>query len=462
MALWNNLTLWKRLESVFRRRKAARWGGTRSRHRTLALEGLEHRLCPSPVLLVADGNGNQVLAYDANTGAFRGVFVAPGDGGLDAPDLGIIGGPDGNVYVDSYGSGPNPVNSVMRYDGTTGALFPSAGRTGANFVTPNDGGLQGTEGLAFGGDGLLYVANDTTQPEYGGVPGDILRFDGTTGDFVGVFVPSGSGGLSYANDLHFGPDGNLYVNNADGAGKNSGRILRYDAATGEPLPSAGRDGANFITPNDGGLAWANGFTFGPDGMLYVANDFIVNGRSNILRFDGTTGDFVDVFVSGGLGFVDGIVWGPDGNLYVTNNRGRQASVNRYDPAGNLIDVFIAPNDGGLQFSAGLLFWDLPDASAPPGRPNALIVWGDSHSSATQGVLASPVASDALLYALPGPMPVREALPLGSRPVTETRDSVFSVHYGASGSTSLAFAELDPLASTLPDRVATTATFHKSV
>ncbi len=97
-------------------------------------------------------------------------------------------------------------------------------------------------------------------------------------------------------------------------------------------------------------------------MLYVANDFTPNGPSNILRFDGSTGNFVDVFVSGGLGFVDGIIWGPDGNLYVTSNTSTQASVNRYDPSGKLIDVFIAPGAGGLQFSAGLLFWDLPGAS----------------------------------------------------------------------------------------------------
>src|SRR5438445_10569322 len=98
----------------------------------------------------------------------------------------------------------------MRYDSTTGAPLPSTGRAGANFVTPNDGGLQGTEGLAFGADGLLYVANDTTQPAYGGVPGNILRFNGTTGDFVDVFVPSGRGRLSYPNDLPHRHDGDQH------------------------------------------------------------------------------------------------------------------------------------------------------------------------------------------------------------------------------------------------------------
>src|SRR5438045_863836 len=106
------MSLWKRLESMFRYRAAAGRDGKRRRSRALHMEGLENRLCPSPVLLVADANGNQILAYDALTGAFRSVYVAPGSGGLDSPDLGIIAGPDGNVYVNSYGSGDNPVNSV--------------------------------------------------------------------------------------------------------------------------------------------------------------------------------------------------------------------------------------------------------------------------------------------------------------------------------------------------------------
>jgi hypothetical protein len=228
---------------------------------------------------------------------------------------------------------------------------------------------------------------------YGGVPGNILRFDGSTGDFVGVFVASGTGGLSYANDLYFGPDGNLYVDNSGGAGKDHGKILRYDAATGNPLPSTGRDGANFITPNDGGLVWANGFAFGPDGMLYVANDFTPNGPSNILRFDGTTGNFLSVLVSSGLGFVDGLVWGPVGNLYVTSNTSKQASVNRYDFSGTLINTFIAPNAGGLQFAAGLLFWDLPDAIAPPGGSASVSIVQHSARDNLQESVASVATPD---------------------------------------------------------------------
>ncbi len=38
--------------------------------------------------------------------------------------------------------------------------------------------------------------------------------------------------------------------------------------------------------------------------------------SDIKRYDGTTGAFIDTFASVGLGFAGDLVFGPDGNLYV--------------------------------------------------------------------------------------------------------------------------------------------------
>src|SRR2546425_192547 len=42
----------------------------------------------------------------------------------------------------------------------------------------------------------------------------ILRYDGTTGNFVSAFVSSGSGGLSRPQGITYGPDGNLYVSSS--------------------------------------------------------------------------------------------------------------------------------------------------------------------------------------------------------------------------------------------------------
>src|SRR5262249_52284754 len=156
-------------------------------------------------------------------------------------------------------------NTILRYDGA-GTPLPSAGNSGAIFVPAGSGGLNRPESETFGPDGNLYVANIGTN--------SVLRFDGKTGaplplgsNTGATFIPSGTGGLNSPNDIHFGPDGNLYISNF-GGGNDS--VLRYDGTTGAPKPSIDpgtglpRSGATFIPPGSGGLNGANGFlTFGP-------------------------------------------------------------------------------------------------------------------------------------------------------------------------------------------------------
>ena len=75
-------------------------------------------------LLVGSSATNQVLSYDETTGAFLGVFVAAGSGGLAGPQ-GLAFGPGGDLFVASGGT-----NQVLRYDGATGAfegVFASGG-----------------------------------------------------------------------------------------------------------------------------------------------------------------------------------------------------------------------------------------------------------------------------------------------------------------------------------------------
>jgi DNA-binding beta-propeller fold protein YncE len=198
----------------------------------------------------------------------------------------------------------------------------------------------------------LFVSNPGTPGTIGGT-GNILRFDERTGDFLGEFIPTGSGGLGRPDGLVFGPDGNLYVCSS----KELGSILRYDGITGDPLPSRGNSGATFVSEGSGGLtfggpveggAW---LIFGPDGNLYVPSGGIGRppAESNVLRFNGTTGEFIDAFVpagSGGLAGLGGLVFGPDGNLYVNANTGNPnphapGSVLRYDGRiGDFLDVFV--------------------------------------------------------------------------------------------------------------------------
>jgi DNA-binding beta-propeller fold protein YncE len=125
-------------------------------------------------LYVASQGTNQILEYDASWGSSLGSFVPAGAGGLSAPN-GLVFGPDGNLYVASQGS-----DSILRYDGTTGNSFAQP------FVAGGVGGLSAPADLIFASNGNLLVASGS---------GEILSYDGANGDFLGVLVPAGSGGL---------------------------------------------------------------------------------------------------------------------------------------------------------------------------------------------------------------------------------------------------------------------------
>ena len=95
------------------------------------------------------------------------------------------------------------------------------------------------------GDATENVSTAFTQSDYFTVPPDllvasrangrVLRYDGTTGAYVGDFVSAGSGGLESPIGLTFGPDGNLYVANGykpDGTSPSTNGVFRYDGTSG--------------------------------------------------------------------------------------------------------------------------------------------------------------------------------------------------------------------------------------
>ena len=94
---------------------------------------------------------------------------------------------------------------------------------------------------AYGPDGNndgvadLYVTDMRT--------GQVLRFDGTSGSLIDVFVEAGAGGLHSPVDLEFGPDGNLYVSSGGTlADPENNAILRYDGQGGTFLFPGGTAG----------------------------------------------------------------------------------------------------------------------------------------------------------------------------------------------------------------------------
>jgi streptogramin lyase len=262
-----------------------------------------------------------VVRYDQFTGAFIDVFVSPGNGGLENA-TGMSFGPDGNLYVASFGGS----REILRYNGKTGDFIDV-------FVTTSSGGLGAPNDVTFGPDGNLYVADGF----YG--TNSILRYNGKTGDFIDVFATGG--GMRNPSRLKFGPDANLFVGNAT-----TSDVLRYHGDTGLPYPSSGNSGAIFVPGIQGPFNTA--LTFGPGGDLFVLS----GATTNVLRYNGKTGEFIGTFVSNVSN--GDLIFGPDRNLYITNYLGD--SVLRYNGrSGVFMDTFVSPNSGGLSRPSSLTF-----------------------------------------------------------------------------------------------------------
>lgn len=202
--------------------------------------------------------------------------------------------------------------------------FASGSYLGA-FVPPGTAGLKGPMGMIFT-DGQLVVVNQNLGT---GQSGEILKFDGATGTFVGKLVASSDRNAPFAprGIVRGGPDQGFYVADiGDQAGKcaNQGNIKEYDAA-GAFLGNLDRQAFT-------GEFHPRGVVFGPDGLLYVSavgcldpKDPLFNPITGyILRFNASTKKFVDVFASNtsvpDLHRPEGLVFDSAGHLWVTSFR----------------------------------------------------------------------------------------------------------------------------------------------
>lgn len=307
---------------------------------------------PNGDLFVSSSGTNSVLRFDGSTGAF--VATAASGGGLNGP-RGFTLAPSGALLVCSFGT-----DEIIAFD-------PSTGMNLGVFVneTVND-----PEASALGPNGNLFVSTNG---------GAVVEINAITGNPQGVFVP----GLASPRGLTFGPDGNLYV--ADEA---ADAVLRFDYPTASPEePFA--SGAAFVSPK--------GLIFGPDGHLYVTCEL---GTERVLRFHGVTGAFLGVAAVGALGRAEGLTFTPTGTLLV--NDGLKDQVVEFGPDTALsAGTFVS--SGLAQPSLGLSFLDL---YASP--------WGNL-GNGLAGTLGVPllVGSGTLVDGESTTLLLTQALPSGS-------------------------------------------------
>jgi hypothetical protein len=161
----------------------------------------------------------------------------------------------------------------------------------------------------------------------------ILRIDDSTGAPLGVFADI-SDKVTQFGDMTFGPDGRLYV-----ADVSNDRILRYDGQSGAFIDVF----AAAHLPQK--------LTFDPSGNLLVST------WDRIEKIDGTSGAHLGDIVPWDypIGYKR-IRFGPDGLLYAVRFNGSNTSdIVRFNPdTGALVDTFITgrPFRGPTDFTFG--------------------------------------------------------------------------------------------------------------
>jgi DNA-binding beta-propeller fold protein YncE len=244
-------------------------------------------------------------------------------------------------------------------DNTVKAFDAEKGDFKGEFVKKGNSPIKGPMGLIFNSDGDLLVSNQNAGANK---PGELLKFDGKTGNFLGALVPHNDPNAPFAprGIVLLKVKDVLFVASQSGVGKDAppGNLLAY-TTKGVFLADLTPDKNDEFPGAFSTLEFhPRGLVIGPDDLLYVSvcddldpksanfDPAVTPLQGSILRFDPKkNGAFVDVFATYSLACPDlhrpeGLVFGPDGKLYVTAFRADKNDTDKiliFDSAGVCVD-----------------------------------------------------------------------------------------------------------------------------
>jgi hypothetical protein len=298
----------------------------------------------APKLYVGDASDNSLKLFDGATGAFQGAVIKS-KAGLHGP-MGLIA-VEGDLIVSDQNVDTSAQGELLRYDPQASSLverivphsdpnaptvprgvvlwhdtlfvadlttesrpnkpnppgrvraYSSSGQFLADLIPPSEE-LRAKfypRGLVIGPDDMLYVSNVLHTPP--SIGGQVLRFNPTTKEFVGVFIDDtgGPGQLNRPEGLVFAPDGRLCITSFRADSGDTDTIRIYEG----PGPQAGAfeyaialDVADPTNPTQP-RAYAQALLFGPGGKLFVPISGGGPDAGSVRRYDVNTME-LSVFV----------------------------------------------------------------------------------------------------------------------------------------------------------------------